>query len=76
MLDRWSEDEDFGRISICATCKHKWSGSAKCWAFPLGIPEAILNGEIGHAAPRRDLGQRNDLVFEERQPGEPEPTMS
>jgi hypothetical protein len=53
-------------VSVCATCVYKWAGAAKCFAFPGGIPYAILTGETGHDVMRPDLGQRNDLAWTSR----------
>lgn len=34
----------------CPTCKH-YRGRLKCAAFPDGIPEEILTGEVSHTEP-------------------------
>ncbi len=45
----------------CSVCKH-FHLSHECGAFPNGIPNEIVSGEIDHS----DLhsNQDNDLVFE------------
>lgn len=35
----------------CITCKHKLSYGSFCLAFPDGIPDTILSGEIDHKKP-------------------------
>ncbi len=39
--------------SLCPLCKH-WQGNDKCAAFPDGIPEKILIGDIFHNHPYPD----------------------
>ena len=34
----------------CATCKF-WTGSARCRAFPNGIPQSLLKGKRDHTQP-------------------------
>lgn len=35
----------------CGLCVHKHRHFASCEAFPEGIPEAILDGRVGHTKP-------------------------
>ena len=42
----------------CAICKH-YTGLLECEAFPKGIPQDILTGEVDHAEPYKgDKGIR------------------
>lgn len=49
-----------GTPAYCDFCIHK-AGDETCRAFPDGIPEDILWGEVGHPQPLLDQG--NALVF-------------
>jgi len=42
-------------------CKH-YQGSLGCEAYPLRIPDEILEGKDDHLEKRKD--QENDIVFE------------
>lgn len=46
---------------LCNNCKN-YIGDLKCLAFPDGIPEKILTGELDHEKPIE--GQSNNFVFE------------
>ncbi|GEM_PF-5409047 len=70
---RSKEDTAAGMgVSQCATCQHKWPGSARCWAFPGGIPETILKNETVHDAPFPHLHQEGSVVWTKRRPDWPE----
>ena len=58
--------DPMGNWHYCRFCKHLHSLVEKltCDAFPEGIPQELLNGEIFHNKPM--LGQRNDIVFATR----------
>ena len=47
---------------ICPKCRHVFSGRIRCKAFPEGIPEDILSGEIDHR--KKFPNQENNIVFE------------
>lgn len=44
----------------CASCKN-YKEDNKCKAYPFGIPEEILTGEIDHTEPYKD---DNGIQFE------------
>lgn len=48
MRDRfWSGAEDIEFLSLCGLCVHKHDDKT-CKAFPDGIPESFLSGDILH----------------------------
>lgn len=47
----------------CISCKNFDAETSKCLAFPLGIPQEILDGSNDHSKPLPE--QLNDIVFEE-----------
>lgn len=49
---------DSNQCFLCAN----YMGDLTCMAFPKGIPEGIILGEINHNEPLPD--QDNDIVFE------------
>jgi hypothetical protein len=49
--------------AACTNCRHKFNViTFACDAFPVEIPDIILNGEDKHNKPLKDQG--NDIVFE------------
>lgn len=46
----WTEDTSLPQMSICPFCIHKHSGSGKCDAFILGIPDRFLDGSDQHTS--------------------------
>lgn len=46
-----SDGDDFQFLSSCGWCKHKTLGKGTCTAFPNGIPEPILRGDVPHTEP-------------------------
>jgi hypothetical protein len=58
--------DPLGNWHYCRFCKHLHSLVEKltCDAFPEGIPQKLLTGEIFHDKPM--LGQQNDIVFASR----------
>ncbi|MFC1567471.1 hypothetical protein ACFL3R_01370 [Thermodesulfobacteriota bacterium] len=66
---RVEDGDTIGHIAIqvseqCQQCKHFGLYSPSCKAFPDGIPEKILSGEIDHNKPLPD--QDNEIVFENK----------
>ena len=55
-----------GPMPKCYECKNilDEKGKPKCKAFPDGIPEEIISGEVDHV--RKFAGQTNDLLFERK----------
>ncbi len=57
-------------FSPCLTCEHYWGpgadGVPRCFAFSWGIPDAMRTSRSKHDVPRRDLGQKNDIVYERK----------
>jgi hypothetical protein len=58
--DRWKQRwappdwaRDFGiNEGICGMCEHLQEGTGlTCKAFPKGIPQAVLRGEVDHREP-------------------------
>jgi len=49
---------------LCVRCKH-YLGDLNCLAFPLGIPDEILEAKNDHTKPLEE--QENDLVFESKE---------
>jgi hypothetical protein len=58
--------DPLGNWHYCRFCKHLHCliGKLTCDAFPEGIPQELLNGEIFHNQPM--LGQQNDIIFASR----------
>lgn len=50
---------------LCRKCKHRRPILGGCDAFPDGIPQQIVNGQIEHT--KVIEGQKNDIVFEEQE---------
>ena len=51
-MARFEDNSDYiDMLSPCVVCKYKNVNSAKCKAFPNGIPDAILSGEHDHTQP-------------------------
>ena len=48
-------------FSFCSYCDHKDLNSRRCKAYPDGIPDEILNGEIDHTEPYKG---DNGIQFE------------
>lgn len=54
--EEWARLDRFvGRVedlvwASCVSCLHKWRGPV-CEAYPDGIPEVILNGNVDHKTP-------------------------
>lgn len=69
MLSRFvSKLEDFVTKSDCATCAHKYTTPylPACDAFPYGIPEQLLSGELQHRTPfQNDHGIMYEPIKEE-----------
>lgn len=59
--------EEIAYVSQCVLCAHWW-GRGRCAAFPDGVPDVIQTENRIHDAPRPDLGQRNKIVWERREP--------
>jgi hypothetical protein len=38
-------------VADCATCRHKSIYFTTCKAFPNGVPEQLLSGELNHRTP-------------------------
>jgi hypothetical protein len=56
-----------GGVSPCVSCVFKYYGSAKCWAFPSGIPEDVQTGRVVHDRKLPEYGQTNDLTWSTRE---------
>lgn len=41
-------------IPICVSCKHYTFKSWTCAAYPFGIPDEIITGEVDHNKPYQD----------------------
>jgi len=62
-----SKLEDYDLLSDCATCKWKSLSFNTCLAFPTGIPEQLLSGELRHRTPfGNDHGYLYEPVKEEK----------
>ena len=62
-MNRFYEKEITNYQTQCNTCKN-YENDFKCAAFPEGIPDKILFGEIKHNKPLPE--QKNKIVFEEK----------
>ena len=52
---------EFTPLGICWKCAHKHLGAATCAAFPAGIPQAVILGDVDHREPVED---DNGIQFE------------
>lgn len=43
--------DNYSNTILCVQCSHKYESSATCKAYPKGIPEKILIGEVDHKKP-------------------------
>ena len=61
-IDKFIWKEGDIKISDCAICKHKYSNGISCDAYPKGIPQDIISGEVKHREP---YPGDNGIRFEE-----------
>jgi hypothetical protein len=45
---------DLETAGFCPYCVHKFNKAAACLAFPKGIPDVILSGDVRHDLPFSD----------------------
>ena len=57
----WGDDNSPEAVGICHMCKHKYSVSPGCAAYPSDIPMDILLGRIDHRDP---VNGDNGIQFE------------
>lgn len=50
-MDKFTSKAGDFRMSQCASCFHKHIGKPTCDAFPEGIPQPLLSGDVKHDDP-------------------------